>query len=221
MKERPILIVDDEKNIRVTLSHCLDTLGYPLETARNGEEAVAKVKEREYACVLLDLRMPGMGGMEALKAVRSSRPDLRVIILTAHGTIETAVEAMKLGAVDFIQKPFLPDAIRDLVMNVMSVDPPTGEYETDYGQVVDQVVTLIGSKDYDGALQAVRRAMYLDCAKPQAFNLAGALMEIKGNLSEARKYFRAAYALDPTFEPARKNLDRTTSWNKTGPIDFG
>lgn len=220
MNEKPILIVDDEKNIRLTLSHCLDSLGYPVETAGDGEEAVAKVKEQDYACVLLDLRMPGMDGMEALKAMRSSRPLLRVIILTAHGTVDSAVEAMKLGAVDFIQKPFLPDAIRELVLNVLSVEPPAVLDESAYEGIVEEAVEHLKHKRYDDVMKVVRRAMYLDPIKPHAFNLAGVVMELKGNLPEARRYFRAAYALDPTCDSALKNLERVTSWNKQAPIEL-
>ena len=119
MKDKSVLIVDDEKNIRLTLSQTLEALGVEPDTAANGEEALAKLKEKEFGLILLDLKMPGMDGMEVLRRVREIRPDIRVIILTAYGTIESAVEAMKLGAVDFIQKPFSPEEIRELVSRVM------------------------------------------------------------------------------------------------------
>jgi len=119
MKDKSVLIVDDEKNIRLTLSQALEALGVETDTATNGEEALAKLKEKGFGLILLDLKMPGMDGMEVLRRVREIRPDIRVIIITAYGTIESAVEAMKLGAVDFIQKPFSPDEIRGLVSRVM------------------------------------------------------------------------------------------------------
>jgi CheY-like chemotaxis protein len=120
MRDKPILIVDDEKNIRLTLSRSLEDLGVETDSAEDGKEALGKLKEKEFGLVLLDIRMPGVDGMEVLRQVRESRPDIRIIILTAYGTIELAVEAMKLGAVDFIQKPFVPEQIRERVARVMS-----------------------------------------------------------------------------------------------------
>jgi len=114
-----ILIVDDEKNIRMTLSQSLESLGLPIETAVNGEEALRKLEDVEFTVLLLDLKMPGIGGMGVLHEVRKRWPGTLVIIITAHGTIDTAVEAMKLGAADFIRKPFSPVEIRELVKQVL------------------------------------------------------------------------------------------------------
>src|SRR4030042_5052942 len=97
MISKPILIVDDEKNIRLTLSQSLEALGSESDTAANGEEALAKLKEKEFGLILLDIKMPGMDGKEVLRQVRKIRPDIRVIMITAYGTIESAGEAMKLG----------------------------------------------------------------------------------------------------------------------------
>jgi len=120
MRDKPVLIVDDEKNIRLTLSRSLEVLGVETDSAEDGKEALVKLREKEFGLILLDIRMPGVDGMEVLRRVRKSRPDIRIIILTAYGTIELAVEAMKLGAVDFIQKPFVPEQIRERVARVMS-----------------------------------------------------------------------------------------------------
>ncbi len=119
MQTRHLLIVDDEKNIRMTLTQCLETLGYQVDTALNGEEALGKIDQQEYDLVLLDLKMPGISGMEVIRQISGKRPGLKVIVITAHGTIETAVEAMKLGAVDFVQKPFAPQEIRELVRKAL------------------------------------------------------------------------------------------------------
>jgi CheY-like chemotaxis protein len=118
-KER-VLLVDDERNIRLTLSRSLEALGVQIETAVNGEEALQKLQEDEFALLLLDLKMPGMDGMDVLHQVQERWPKTRVIVITAHGTINSAVEAMKLGAVDFIQKPFSPAEIRELVTKVLN-----------------------------------------------------------------------------------------------------
>jgi CheY-like chemotaxis protein len=117
-KER-VLIVDDERNIRLTLFRSLESLGVQIQTAVNGEEALQKLQEDEFALLLLDLKMPGINGMDVLQHVQGRWPKTRVIVITAHGTIDSAVEAMKAGAIDFIQKPFSPAEIRELVTKVL------------------------------------------------------------------------------------------------------
>ncbi len=223
MKDKSVLIVDDEKNIRLTLSQALEVLNVETDTAANGEEALAKLKEKEFGLILLDLKMPGMDGMEVLRRVREFRPDIRVIILTAYGTIESAVEAMKLGAVDFIQKPFSPDEIRGLVSRVIDREKLDGKKAVDYGSSIELAKRCIGDRHFDGAIEHVRKAISLDPGRPEAFNLLGALMEIQGDRIEAQKNYRAALSLDPSYEPAIKNLQRSTEgrWRLKGNIILG
>ncbi len=105
MEKRSILVVDDEKNIRLTMFQSLEPLGMPVETAVNGEEALQKLREGQFGLVFLDPKMPGMDGMEVLHRIKEKWPKIQVIIITAHGTVESAVEAMKIGAADFLQSP--------------------------------------------------------------------------------------------------------------------
>jgi DNA-binding NtrC family response regulator len=119
MSDRSVLIVDDEKNIRLTLALALEKLNIPVDTAINGEEALQKLAEKSYALMLLDLRMPGIDGLEVLKRVPQIRPEVKVVIITAWGAIEAAVEAMKLGAVDFLEKPFDAQDVRELVSSLL------------------------------------------------------------------------------------------------------
>ena len=86
MEGKPVLIVDDEKNILLTLSQSLEALQLQTATATNGEEALAKLKEKEFGLILLDIRMPGMDGMEVLRQVREIRPDIRVIIVLSRSS---------------------------------------------------------------------------------------------------------------------------------------
>jgi len=220
MLNKPILIVDDEKNIRLTLSQALETLGAEIETASNGEEALAKLKEKEFALILLDIRMPGMDGMEVLHRVREIRPDIRIIMITAYGTIESAVEAIKLGAVDFLQKPFDPEEIRELVSRVMDREKLDEQKLMDYTSHIELAKKCIGDRHFDAAIEHTRKAIFIDPGRPEAFNLLGALMEIQGDRIEAQKNYRAALSLDPSYEPAIKNLHRSTSgkWRQTGGI---
>jgi DNA-binding response OmpR family regulator len=214
MTGKPVLIVDDEKNIRLTLSQSLESLELETDTAVNGEEALAKLKEKDYGLVLLDLRLPGMDGMEVLGRLREIRPDIRVIIITAYGTIESAVDAMKLGAVDFIQKPFSPKEIRGLVSQVMDRGKLDEQQAVGYASFIELAKRCVGDRHFDAAIEHVRKAISLDPARPDAFNLLGALMEIQHNVLDAQKYYRAALDLDPTYKPAKDNLDRSTRWQR-------
>lgn len=108
-----ILIIDDEKAIRKTLSEILSYEGYKIEEAGDGEEGLKKFKEKAYDVVLCDIKMPKLDGIEFLDKAREANPDVPVIMISGHGTIETAVEAVKKGAYDYISKP--PDLNRLLI----------------------------------------------------------------------------------------------------------
>jgi DNA-binding NtrC family response regulator len=108
-----ILIVDDEKAIRKTLGEILSYEGYKLEEAGDGEEALKRFREKAYDVVLCDIKMPKMDGIEFLEKAREANPDVPIIMISGHGTIETAVEAVKKGAYDYISKP--PDLNRLLI----------------------------------------------------------------------------------------------------------
>ena len=100
-----LLIVDDEKSIRKTLREILEYEGYHVEEAQDGAEAVNAVKDGDFDCVLMDIKMPKMDGMEALEKILKDTDDTPVIMISGHGTIDTAVEAVKKGAFDFVSKP--------------------------------------------------------------------------------------------------------------------
>ena len=101
-----ILIVDDEKNYLVVLDALLGEAGYEVATANSGARALAVLEEEEPDLVVTDMRMPRMSGLELIREIKQKSPDLPVIVMTAFGTVENAVEAMKSGAVDYIMKPF-------------------------------------------------------------------------------------------------------------------
>ncbi|MBN1459601.1 MAG: response regulator [Armatimonadetes bacterium] len=221
MEKKPILVVDDEKNIRLTMTQSLEPLGIPVDAAVNGEEALGKLREGSFGLVFLDLKMPGIDGMDVLRRIKEGWPKVRVIIITAHGTIESAVEAMKLGAVDFIQKPFSPGEIRELATRVLEREALDEETAVDYPALIELAKRHITDRDFAKASETARKAISADPGQPEAYNLLGALLEIKRNWLEAQKFYRAALDIDPTFKPAWANLDRTASWNKFGKIDLG
>ena len=110
-----ILIVDDEANIRFILERTLSHEGYVMDSAENGQEAIKKLGNSAYDLVLLDLNMKPVGGIQVLNAIRDRDSEISVIILTAHSTIDSAVEALRLGAFDYLYKPATAEAIRQRV----------------------------------------------------------------------------------------------------------
>ncbi len=110
-----VLVVDDEQDIRDGSERILGRAGYDVQKASRGEEALDVLSRTPPAIVLLDLKMPGMDGLEVLLKIRERDPSIHVIVITGYATVETAIEAMKRGAYDFIPKPFEPDQLRIVV----------------------------------------------------------------------------------------------------------
>jgi len=220
-ERKAILVVDDEKNIRLTLSQALEPLGLSIQTAVDGEEALQNLRENDFGLMLLDLKMPGMDGIEVLRRVRDRWPKTRVIIITAHGTIESAVEAMKLGAVDFVRKPFSPLEIREIVEEVLERETLDEQRAADYSTLIKISKRYITDGKFKEAREIVQRAIAADPGQPEGYNLLGVLFEIKGNSIEAQKFYRAALDIDPTYNAAATNLDRITSWRHPGKIAIG
>ena len=117
-----ILVVDDEPGIREFLVETLATDGHHLTEASSGDAAVQRLNEESFDLLITDLRMPGkLDGMDVVREARRSHPDTRVIVLTAHGSVATAVDAMKIGAVDFLEKPMSgPTELRILVSRALA-----------------------------------------------------------------------------------------------------
>jgi DNA-binding NtrC family response regulator len=105
MATERVLLVDDEVEFLAALAERLRARGLEVDVATNGEEGVAKVRERTFDAVVLDYAMPGLDGIETLKAMRAHDPSIQVMLLTGQATIRAAVEATRLGAVDVLEKP--------------------------------------------------------------------------------------------------------------------
>ena len=115
MSRPHILVVEDDESLRRVTQVQLEQAGYEVATAANGDEALAMLARAPQDLVITDLRMPGLGGMQLLRRIKAEHPEVIVIVVTAFGTIESAVEAMKLGAYDYLTKPVHADALRLIV----------------------------------------------------------------------------------------------------------
>jgi DNA-binding response OmpR family regulator len=222
MPDDSVLIVDDEENIRFTLSQALARLPADVETASGGDEALAKVQQRPFSLILLDLRMPGMDGMDVLRRLAELRPEIPVLIITAHGTINSAVEAMKLGAVDFLQKPFTPEEVRTQSRRILERRRlPEGE-ANDYAVAFELAKKCLTQRNLDAAAKHLRKAISIASDRPEAFNLLGVIHEIRGQRHEALNNYRTAWNFDPTYKPAQNNIERAASEHpRRGTIDPG
>ena len=110
-EERTVHLVDDDASVRRSVGFMLKTSGHRVETYESGAELLKNRAQLEQGCILLDIRMPGMDGLEVQQALKDKGVGLPVIIMTGHGDVTLAVRAMKAGAVDFIEKPFAKDAL--------------------------------------------------------------------------------------------------------------
>ncbi len=117
-----ILVIDDEENIRSVLSGILEDEGYEVETASDGLEGLEKARSGDFSLVFLDVRLPGMGGLEVLEEIKKTKKDLGVIIISGHGSIDMAVKSLKIGAFDFLEKPLSLEKVVTLVRNALAIE---------------------------------------------------------------------------------------------------
>jgi DNA-binding NtrC family response regulator len=201
-----VLVVDDERNIRNNLGMVLEAEGYEVDTASNGDDALLRVKEGHYDIAFVDIQMPKMDGLELLRYLRGLRPKLPVVMLTAYGTVSRAVEAMKLGAVDFLEKPFDPKAIELLCKEILERE------KIGTGGTVDELLHLSAlareRKAFAEARNYLKIAMMRDLTRPEPYFRLGDLCEEEGQVSHAAHYYYMALEAQSTFEPARAALTR-------------
>src|SRR5947209_9311447 len=121
MNQEKILIVEDEENERTGLAELVSAWGYRAETARDGAEGVDKVTSWAPSIVVTDLKMPRMGGLELLERLATDSQTMAVIVVTAQGTIDSAVQAMRMGAYDYITKPIDTNRLRTILQNASAL----------------------------------------------------------------------------------------------------
>ena len=127
MAQKNILIIEDDHGARTALSKALEKAGYKVLQAGSGEQGVQLVTSEEVHLALCDIKLPGMDGLETLAQIKKEKPQLNVVMMTAFGTIEKAVKAIKMGAVDFLEKPLNLDMIRSTVEAALKIIPQDNE----------------------------------------------------------------------------------------------
>lgn len=126
-----ILVVDDEPTVTRGCSRVLGDAGYQVDTAATGREGLDLAIARRFDLVLTDLRLPDLDGMELVRLLRSKRPEVNVIVITGYGSVPSAVEAMKLGVAEYVEKPFTPQEITDAIGRAIQAPPPRPETRID------------------------------------------------------------------------------------------
>ena len=115
MTKEKVLLIDDEEEFLETLSERMEIRGMEVSTAANARNAVSALDSGDYDAIVLDLQMPDMNGIEMLKVIKKTHPDMQVILLSGQATLEAGIEAMKLGAMDFMEKPADIDSLTEKI----------------------------------------------------------------------------------------------------------
>ena len=131
MSSTKILIVDDELIMRESLPGWLERDGYAVQTAPSGEDALEKLKETRFDILLVDIKMEGISGLDVLRHVKENDPDVAIVMITAYGSIPTAIEAMKNGAYDYMLKPFNPENFYKLLKKYGNLSRSTDQETND------------------------------------------------------------------------------------------
>lgn len=152
-----ILIVDDNESMRIGCVQTLTEEGYRAQSVDSGQSALAAIEKVSFDAIVLDLKMPGIPGMEVLKKIKESDPASIVIIITGYGTIDVAVEAMREGAYDFITKPFTPEAL----LNVVERAIDSRRRELEYSLAGAEVVEGVSGERIIGRSRAIRKVTEL------------------------------------------------------------
>jgi DNA-binding NtrC family response regulator len=201
-----ILVVDDERNIRNNLSMVLESAGYKVDMSGDGEDALTKCKERHYDIAFVDIQMPKMTGLELVRYLRTLRPNLAVVILTAYGTVGSAVEAMKVGAVDFLEKPFDPKVLLSLCEEIIQRQKMSKSVSID--DLLHLAELARERKAYVEARVYLKTAMMREVTRPEPYYWLGYVSEAEGDKRRAMQYYSLALDASQTFQPAHDALKR-------------
>jgi len=143
MQPEPIIyVIDDDDAVRQSLEFLLKTAGITVRSFESGKAFLEELPEIRSGCIVTDVRMPEITGIDVLRHVKETNPDLPVIVITGHGDISLAVEAMKIGAVDFLEKPFDDDLLLAAVRAALSHDADVGKRKAELADINDKLAAL-------------------------------------------------------------------------------
>ena len=204
-----ILIVDDEPNVRLNYRITLETEGYEVFEAESSASALQQFLEHSFAVAVLDMRMPGMDGLEMLAKMREVGITVPAMIVTAYSDVPHAVKAMKLGAIDFLQKPLRPEELRRIVAEIVKRHAPEKEHPAEtFNSHIVAAKRCLNLRSFALARIHMVKALELNTKSVEAFNLAGVLAEMLDDVDKAKKYYGQAIKLDKNYEPAQQNMRR-------------
>lgn len=232
-----ILIVDDEPNVRLLFRTTLEAAGHDVSEAPDGESALHALNADPADLIVLDLRMPGMDGNAVLRRLRENGDSTPVVIVTAHGDVPNAVQAMKLGAIDFLSKPLTPERLRNVAFDVLSRHarrPGPEARQRDAEPVTTaaqfllnlrQAKRALNRREFDEAEVYLKQAIALNAHSAEAHNLMGVLHELRNEHDESYRSYKAALKADRHYEPAMHNMtryyERFTFGSSKVPVDTG
>ena len=221
-----ILIVDDETNVRLNYRITLETEGYEVFEASTSASALRELIERPFALAILDLRMPGMDGLELLAKMREVGITVPATIVTAYSDVPNAVKAMKLGAIDFLQKPLRPEDLRRIVAEILKRHELRNDHPAEtFNSHIVAAKRCLNLRSFALARIHLVKALELNTKSAEAFNLAGVLAEMLDDDDKAKKYYGQAIKLDKNYEPAQQNMRRLFELHNFGsssePFNLG
>jgi FixJ family two-component response regulator len=205
------LIVDDERNVRLMYHAALDGI-VDVDEADSASKALEMFAQQRYDIGIFDLRMPEMTGLQLLERMNQDGIMTPVVIITAYADVPNAVNAMKFGAIDFLQKPITPDQLRTIVKDVLvrhAIEDRKGaEPAHDFEYFLRCAKRAINLRDFCAARANLISALELNPDSPQALNLAGVMFEMREEFEQARRYYGRAIKVNSDFEPAQSNMRR-------------
>ena len=229
-RKRPVLIVEDEKIVRESLRDWLTNSGYNVRTASEGEEALRTIDKQDVCLLILDLRLPGKSGIEVLREARTKRPGLKGIIITAYPSIQTAVEAGKEGAIDYLPKPVNLDEIEALIRETLTAEavglkaaPEVAPGPAPAPAPEEPVEEVIAVAPEEVAVHLRQgKALFLDGQYARARRELEAVLAVVPNSIETRVWIRKTKEAmaAPAAEPGTEAKPKYCVWMGMGMVSY-
>jgi len=170
MKKVKVLVIDDEDIVLKSVNKILSEENYEVDVSSSGRQGIERAIERSYDIVLTDIRMPDVGGMRVLRDIKRAKPSLPVIMITGYGSVQSAVQAMQLGAADYLEKPFTPDQLLKAVASALDIT--TTQPAEDQALIhKDEMVTVLERAATDG--EFIAELLYHGADALEGYDLTG------------------------------------------------